>query len=357
MDRPVRQAAAEWAHDVAEQPRLLLAVKAAVAAAIAWYLAPLIPFAADEYSYYAPLGVLVSMYPTLARSARSGALALLGLAIGIGVGVCGLLLVWADLPGIFAVALVVGAGVMLGGVRALGAGRDWIAMAGLFTLLLGGARIEEFSVSYIVTMAFGVVVGVVVNLVVFPPLYLRRASDRLSALRAATAGQLREIAAGIVDGEPSGDDVERGLREMSEIAAAVADEVREADESRAANPRARGREQMQEQNLQRLRALERTTFCTRELAVVLLEKDALRYARDEPLRALLGEAISRTADLVDSPLDDPAASVRLLAAEAALSRLRRGVDERHAPLPSSADRLLAASLSLQRIIDASRPFT
>ncbi|MEH3089950.1 MAG: hypothetical protein PGN24_10270 [Microbacterium arborescens] len=63
--------------------RLLLAGKAALAAAIAWYLAPLVPFAHDEYSYYAPLGVLVSMYPTIADSARAGLQAVAGLAIGI----------------------------------------------------------------------------------------------------------------------------------------------------------------------------------------------------------------------------------------------------------------------------------
>lgn len=356
MAQRVRDVAVAWGRDIVDQPRLLLAAKTAIAAAIAWYLAPLVPFAAAEYSYYAPLGVLVSMYPTLARSARSGALALLGVAIGIGTGVCGLLLVWADVIGVVAVALVVGAGVALGGVRALGPGRDLIAMAGLFTLLLGGARIEEFSISYLVTMAFGVVVGVAVNLLVFPPLYLQRASDRLSALRAIAVRQLREIADAAAHGAPSAEDVERGLRELGDVAAAVAGEVREADESRRANPRARGRVSVQEENDRRLRALERTTASTRELAGMLLEADDLWTARGEPLRRLLAEAIGRVADLVELPIGDAAGANRLAEAEAAVARFREGAGRRYAQAPAAADHLMAAAVYLGRIVDASRPF-
>ncbi len=65
-----------WWADAVSADRLLLAAKTAVAAALAWYLAPFVPFAQSEYSYYAPLGVLVSMYPTVARSASSGVQAL-----------------------------------------------------------------------------------------------------------------------------------------------------------------------------------------------------------------------------------------------------------------------------------------
>ncbi|WP_460818198.1 FUSC family protein [Microbacterium petrolearium] len=355
MARDIRGAAVAVARDLGDQPRLLLAAKTAVAAAIAWYVAPLIPFTADEYSYYAPLGVLVSMYPTLARSLRSGALALLGLALGIGIGIAALLLVWADVPGIVAVALVVGVGVALGGIRALGAGREWIAMAGLFTLLLGGRSIEEFSVSYLVTMAFGVVVGVAVNLLVFPPLYLRRASERLSALRSVAAAQLRAVADAVAAGEAEPDEIESGLRELSTTAAAVADEVREADESRAANPRARGRQQVQDQNLRRMRALERTTAATRELAETLIDARTRALPEDPDLRDRLSEAITRAADLVEAPPDEPSERGRLDSAQQALDRFRETVDARVAPHPSSADRLLTAALCLQRIIDASGP--
>jgi hypothetical protein len=59
--------------------RILLAVKAAIAVAIAWFVAPHMPGVADEYPYYAPLGALVSMYPTLMGSVKAGLQTLAGL--------------------------------------------------------------------------------------------------------------------------------------------------------------------------------------------------------------------------------------------------------------------------------------
>ena len=152
-----------WWADAVTPDRLLLAAKTAAAAVIAWYLAPLVPFALSEYSYYAPLGVLVSMYPTVARSAASGVQAVVGLAVGIALGLGALDLVDAGVLRGVAVAAVIAHGVLAAGIRALGVGRDWVAIAGLFVLLLGGADPDGYSVSYLLTMAFGVVVGVVVK--------------------------------------------------------------------------------------------------------------------------------------------------------------------------------------------------
>ncbi|KDA05874.1 hypothetical protein DC31_14370 [Microbacterium sp. CH12i] len=94
-----------WRAGAADVPHLS---HCAVAAAIAWYLAPFVPFADNDYSYYAPLGVLVSMHLTLAASARVGAQSLIGLGIGIALGLGGLGLVRVDVPGVIAVAAVIG---------------------------------------------------------------------------------------------------------------------------------------------------------------------------------------------------------------------------------------------------------
>ena len=82
-------------------PRLLLAAKTAVAVGIAWAIAPHMPGITDEYPYYAPLGALVSMYPTLMGSAKSGLQTLLGLAAGIGLATLVILTVgptWWTIP-------------------------------------------------------------------------------------------------------------------------------------------------------------------------------------------------------------------------------------------------------------------
>ncbi|WP_309068648.1 FUSC family protein [Microbacterium sp.] len=340
--------------------RVALALRTAIAAAVAWYLAPFVPFAAAEYSYYAPLGVLVSMYPTLARSARSGALTLLGLALGIALGFGGIALTWMGAPGIVALAVVVGVGVWLGGIESMDAGRDWIAMAGLFVLLLGGATPDEFSVSYLVTMAFGVLVGLFVNLLLFPPLYLREAADRLSSLRDAAARHLHDIADATAAAELSEDHLESVARDLHQTVDGVSQAVKDADESSRANPRARRRRDDRDLNTRRLRTLEQTVFSIRDLADVLT-RAAGRDENPFAARDLLADAIHRAADLVGEPLDSESARERLDAATTALERYTAAIDQATTPtgsnaMPSAVAEDLTAALCLRRMIEASRPF-
>ncbi|SFI68829.1 MULTISPECIES: FUSC family protein [Microbacterium] len=333
--------------------RLVLALKTAIAAAVAWYLAPLVPFADAEYSYYAPLGVLVAMYPTVVDSAKSGILALVGLACGIALGLGGLAIVALGAPAIVGVAFVVGAGVALGGIRALDAGRDWIAIAALFVLLLGGHETEEFSSSYIVTMAFGVLVGVAANYLLLPPVYLRDAAARLSELREHLEEQLRLMAEMVDARKVDAERLTTGSDALAERAAAVADDVHEAARSRRANPRARRLDDLHDENARRWWALERSTFLTRDVADMLAHQTALREMDSESAR-LLVEALRRTADVVATPLGNPAAADRLGAAERAIDGFTETLPPAHRV--SSMRPELAVAAALGRIIEISRPF-
>ncbi|GAA1577542.1 hypothetical protein GCM10009692_16520 [Leucobacter aridicollis] len=224
--------------EIVNRSRLALAAKSAVAAAIAWYLAPLVPFAESEYSYYAPLGVLVSMYPTFFESARSGMQTVLGLIAGVALGLGGVGLVALGSPGIVAVALVVAVGVAVGGAQLFGAGRDWVSMAGLFVLLLSRGESGEFSSSYLVTMGFGVVVGLAVQWIAVPPLYGKTAQVHVAEYRAALAAAFRAAASTIMEGGG-----EQSIREAEIRVRVAGDAVRQgidaAARSERANPRVR----------------------------------------------------------------------------------------------------------------------
>ncbi len=338
--------------DVFTSRRLILALKTAVAAAIAWFFAPIVPFADADYSYYAPLGVLVSMYPTVADSARAGLQSLIGLACGIAIGFGGLAIVAAGAPGIVALGVVVLVGVALGGIRALGVGRDWVALAGLFVLLLSKNDPDGFSTSYLATMAFGVLIGVVANFVLVPPLYLQSARDRLSELRAAVTAALDRAADSAAKGAPDAASLKEDGEALAEMAIAVAADVDEASRSERANLRARGVGGVHDENAQRWWGLERATYLTRDLLDVLAQHERLDARHGDPAR--LEAALRRVAELMATPPADEEMTARTDAAWRAVDAYAASL-----PAPDAAEDPhdqpgLWVAATLGRITDISR---
>jgi hypothetical protein len=206
-------------------------------------------------------------------------------------------------------------------------------------------------------MAFGILVGVVVNLLVFPPLFVRHASGRLSVLRDEVAARLDEMADAVDRGPLDPDELEGAMDGLSATVSAVAGEVHEGDTSRRGNPRARRHRDEHAENAQRMRALERTAFFTRDLADVLIagSSDADPTVSGAP-RERLVESIRRCAALVATPIGDEQSTARLAAANQALDRYLQALDERPGTSPSGVAESLTAAVCLRRIIDASRPF-
>jgi len=311
-----------------------------------------VPFADPRYAYYAPLGVLVTMYPTVAGSARTGAQMLAGLLLGIALGTAGTALTSLGLAPVGAIAFVAGIGVLFAGVRMLGPGKSWVAIAGLFVLLIGGGGdVGEFSVSYLVDVGFGVIVGVAANLLLFPPLYLTEAGRRLSELRGQVSDRMSAMADSLT--APMKDDVALAdqARQLTTTLDAVREEVHEADESRKTNPRGRRRLAEDELNYRRLRALERTVFLVWELG------DGLdRLSTDDAPRDSLATAIRDVADLVASPPDAEDSLDRLRRASDSVDALVSDLDVRAGGRASSIRIDLMVVDCLHRIMDASRPF-
>jgi uncharacterized membrane protein YgaE (UPF0421/DUF939 family) len=292
---PLGKITKRWGKQLGRLSRLVLAAKTALAAALAWYLAPLVPFAESEYSYYAPLGVLVSMYTTVLDSMRSGLQALVGLAVGIALGLGALSLVAAGAPSIAAVALVVGVGVALGGLHAFGAGRDWIPIAGLLVLLLSGREDGEFSLSYLATMGFGVIVGVLVQWIAVPPLYFGEARARLADLRGGRAACLEEAEALARGEQQDTNRLEHSADHLVATLEKVTEEIQEARRSERANPRARRRYGEREDFDEQLGVLDRAVFFTRVLSNLVRPEEG-----DGALRGALGDAIARCRSAVSA---------------------------------------------------------
>lgn len=222
--------------DALRPARLLLAAKTALAVGIAWAVAPLMPGVTDQYPYYAPLGALVSMYPTLMGSARAGLQTLFGLAVGIGLALGVVLTVG---PGWWSIPIIVGVAVILSGTGWFGVGRDYVPMAALFVLIIGGQDAESYSAGYLVQMGVGVVVGLAINLLLPPVLTSAAAAARVDDFQNRLAAQLREIGEAVQEPWPP----ERvAWADNADALRSAAEDVRlalvEGDESRKGNPRA-----------------------------------------------------------------------------------------------------------------------
>ncbi len=249
--------------------RLKLAGKSAVAAALAWFVAPFMPGSAPEYAYYAPFGALISMYPTVAGSARQGLQSLIGLLAGI-ILAFGLTAFGHPMP--WTVGIVIGVGVLLAGIPRLGAGRDWIPMAALFVLVIGGSDVVDFSFGYLLQTGVGVVIGLLVNLLVFPPLHLNAAAASLDQHRVALAGQLEDMGAALTETwPPDREDWSKRSDRLAEAAHGVRRAVSDADLSRQINPRRRFHYRDVGADYEHVRALERVTFHVQDITEVLAD--------------------------------------------------------------------------------------
>ena len=235
-------------------------------------------------------------------------------------------------------------------------GGDRVALAGLFVLLAAGGDPEGYSVSYLGTVAFGIVIGIAVNLLVVPPLYIRRAGEQLSLLRDELTTLLDEASDALARGDVDRDGLALALARVDEVSTTVREEVREAEESARANPRRRRHIDERDENMRRMEAMERLGYLAHELVDLLVDVQDADPALGPDGRQALARAIAKVSNLVAAPVGDPDARSRLAAATRALDAYEAGIVSPDSGLRRETAAAAAIDLCLRRIIDASRPF-
>ena len=333
-------------------PRLQLAMKAGLAAGIAFAVAPYMPGSAADYPYYAPLGALVAMYENVAGSVRQGIQTLAGLAIGVGLAFV-LFILGSPTP--LNVGIVMGFGVILAGLPNIGAGRDWIPTAALLVLLVGGHNPDQFSFGYLLQMGVGVTVGILVNLLVFPPLHFRAAELSIAELRLALARQLGDMAKALKQSwPPQHEDWSKRSDALETSARAVRLAVEKADASRRANPRRRLHPRDIQLDYRNLRDLERVTFHVQDVTQVLAD---VIWAEDTPFvvsdeyATPLADAMASVGDVLRSLEEDDAGQQleRIEAADAAIQELTVHVGS-GAPATGAPSAVQSILMSLHRML-------
>jgi len=338
------------------RPRVLQAVKTAVAVAIAWKLAPLMPGVADDYPYYAPLGVIVASFPTLMGSIKNAAQTLAGLVIGVGLAAA--VIIFSE-PSVLTVSLVVGIGILFSGIPQLGAGRDYVPIAGLFVLIVGGPNADGYSIGYVSQMTLGIVVGLLVNLVVAPPLRVTAAVKELSRLRGALGLHLGSLADALDASWPpeEGEWSSQG-QTLATTTTSVRRALAEADESRRINPRARIRPHDLSTDYDDLAALENVTFYVRDLTDVLAGAawgTPVPVELPDVLRPPLAAAVRATATVVTEWDTGSMSLTTLQEADDAVEAVTDAIHEHRELGAQAIVAASAATLDLTRMLVALRP--
>lgn len=351
-----RRAAARLKAGV-RHPELLLAAKAALAVGIAWSIAPYLPGVANDYPYYAPLGALVSMAPTLMGSVKNGLQTVAGLAIGV--LLAGAVIVFSE-PNVFTISLVVGIGFLISGSHWITTAREFVPVTSLFVLIVGGPNADSYSIGYLVQVCLGISVGLAVNLLILPPLRHTAAEQELSRFRTTLARHFRDISEALTESWPPEHEAwaTRGDT-LSRMASEVRAAVMHADECRKGNPRALIHHRDLQVDYDDVAALETVSFHVRNLTDVLAGAvwgDPLPVEVPAELRPPLGAAIGSVARILDEW--DSGTGVLAPArdeAEAELQSLRAELErQRH----SGAETISAAAaidMDLRRILAALRP--
>ncbi|MFI1002935.1 aromatic acid exporter family protein [Streptomyces galbus] len=188
---PLRRA---WAGPGRERDLVVQSLKAALAAWVAWAVAGW--WLQAPVAFVAPWVAVVLVESTVYRSIAHG-LQQLG---AIAAGTVAATLVGLVLPPTVALALVLPVAVLLGSWRRLGSQGIYAATGALF-VLTGGPVGVATSAARIGEAAFGALVGIAVNALVRPPLYLR---DAHASLRDAT-DEAHDILAAVADGMERGE--------------------------------------------------------------------------------------------------------------------------------------------------------
>jgi xanthosine utilization system XapX-like protein len=299
------------------------------------------------------------MYENVAGSIRQGVQTLAGL--GLGIGLAFVLFILGD-PSPLTVAIVMAFGVVLAGLPRIGSGRDWIPTAALLVLLVGGHNPDEFSFGYLLQMGVGVTVGILVNLLVFPPLHFRAAALGIAELRLALARQLWDMGQALTENwPPEHEDWSRRSEELAASARSVRLAVQKADASRRANPRRRLHPRDVDLDYRNLRDLERITFHVQDVTQVLSDviwADDTPFVVPDKYTGALAEAMSGVGDVLRSTEEENTERQGELveAADAAVKELTRriGAEEAATGAPSAVESIL---LSLHRMLRVARTTT
>jgi uncharacterized membrane protein YgaE (UPF0421/DUF939 family) len=279
-------------------------VRAALAAALAWQAAQLLPPALSAYAYYAPLGAIIAVSPTVADSASAAWRTVLAILLGFALAVA-VFEATRAVPGTLTIALIVALAIGLEQWRLLREQASWVSFAAVLMITVGTDDPAEYALRYAGLTLLGAAVGVLVTTLLFPPLQLTTAVRRIADTRELLAGHLEEIASGLRTGQiPAPDAWAERTRALGSALDGMRSAEAQVERARRANPRARRWRGTAGSIREQSRALDRVAVLVDDLTTLVIEFQPHRRGLDRVDGAtgwVLADALTGLAGVVRIP--------------------------------------------------------
>lgn len=324
----------------------LRTAKTTLAAVVAFEVAELLHTSAQPI--LAPLTALLVVQLTLYSTLTSGldrvASVVAGITVAVAVGsVTGL--TWWSLGAVVGISLVVGRLLRLGSnllevpisaMLVLAASSSSVGYAP------GGPSLDATAAGRLVETLIGAAVGILVNVLIAPPLYIQSVDDAIGELVGTLSGFARDLADQLRGtwGRAQADEYLERARGLGLEVVRADRHLARTEESARLNPRRRSVEDAQPRLRSALVALEHSYVSLRNLCRALLDRtyfvpeDDVDAAYSEPVRNALAEVLDVFADAMDTV--DP-----IVTAEPTAARSRELVVEQLAELTARRNRLAA----------------
>ena len=287
-------------------PLGLRTAKTTLAAVISWELALRLP--GLQPPVLAPLTALLVTQLTLVKTITGSFQRVASVTAGVL-----LALLVADVLGLhwWSVGLVIFVSLALGQVLKLGPHRIEVPISALLVMTLGGTAGVAWT--RVLETLIGAGVGVVVNAVLVPPVYIRPAGEAIYELADDMARVLEGAAADLREGWSGEDAYERLLeaRELDGEVGEAREAVGRAEDSLRLNPRRRLVGDPSDELREGMTTLEHAVILVRGLCRSLVDLDTVTAGRgpDPELSEALGRLLDEVADAVRTFGETLAASV------------------------------------------------
>jgi uncharacterized membrane protein YccC len=284
----------------------MLAAKTVLAAMVSFALADALH--TSDSPVLAPLTALLVVQLTMRETVTHGLERIVSVVAGVLLAV-----LFASVTGLtwWSLGLVVGVSIVTGRLLRLGPHLLEVPISAMLVLAVGGA--ENAALGRVVETLVGAVVGVLVNLLVAPPIYLRPASDAIAELAEKLARFSRDLADAVdVEGHWSRRIAQEFLNRARELGAEVARADRQlcrAEESARLNPRGRLARDAEPRLRTTLSALERVQVGLRNITRTLLDRtffvpeEEQDRAYSRAARAALADVLRTVAEALEDTVE------------------------------------------------------